>query len=398
MVAIAGAALVVILALVVGGFVVNAQAQAPAGVGQQFCADLQTQSYAQGYQLLSAGLRATMTPAQFAAAAATLDQVEGKITACAADASGYAHGPFDKTATAAYIVTRAHAEPSEGTLNLKSESGSWRVDAIGTALLGANLGAVVAVNSYCAALTSQRYADAYALLDAKVQAATKQADYVQTAQWHETLDGQLIVCALTGVGTGQSDTAASFTLTVTRTIRGVFQGAVTLTPGPRPAATPAPTATPVPTRSSATPGTSGTPGPTATAASPLAGVTWRITSVAPSLQGTDTAPLQAAQRFCGDLGAGNYADIYAMASKAYLNGESEAQVAGDLSGKTSGVKWASCTLLDVSGYKLQGTRAYVNIEYQAQQIGTGYSFKPQGTLEFVKQGDTWLLNSRQGLH
>jgi hypothetical protein len=171
------------------------------------------------------------------------------------------------------------------------------VDGFEATLLGASLGAVIAVNSYCATITGQRYVDAYALLGAKLQAATTKVDFAQEAVWHDQLDGQVIVCALTGIGAGESDTAANFTITTTRTLRGVLQGALKL--------------------------------------APEAGA-WKIGDIAATLQGTDIGPLQGALRFCADLASANYADIYSMATTTYRNGESQTQLAADLNGTASG--------------------------------------------------------------
>lgn len=203
---------------------------APAVAAGQFCGDLMAESDIAAYQLLSAHLQAQVTSDQFSQAAQTLDAIEGKIVSCvsAKTADAYSYRLGSSSALATLTITRAIAGALQGSLTLTSEGGAWKVGTIESNLLGVHLGALVATDSYCAALQSQNYAALYTLLTAKAQASIKQADFVQAAQAYDQTNGKVSACVPTGIGQQSGDTAASLTVTITRDQLGKVQGTLSL--------------------------------------------------------------------------------------------------------------------------------------------------------------------------
>lgn len=382
---------------------------APAVAAGVFCGSIADGAYSDTFAQMSASTHSQITSTQFADAFVALDAVEGKASKCAA-ASGsnsYSASPFGDTATAMLVITRATAGTLQGSVHLKKESSGWRVDAIDSSLLGVNLSALVTADRYCTALKSQQYADAYALLGAKVQAAMKQADWVQLQQWHDTIDGQVSSCAVTAfaVATSGGSTSGS-----------------TGSTGSTSSATPAPTKSPAPTGTpTGTPAAGGTSGsnsaatPSDTSATitvslargkaaaqqgaltlAVEGDAWKIGEVATTLQGSDLSALQTGQHFCADLASGNYADAYTQVDAFFVGYRTQTQAVALFNGTSAssgGIAWSSCTL-DASTYKVDTStqRVGYNMTVTFTSKASGSTFQFTKLFVLVQVSGVWKLH------
>jgi hypothetical protein len=385
-----------------GGAYAFSRYLAPAVAAGLFCGYVETQGYSLAYAQMSAGAHDQMTATQFADAFTALDTVEGKATACAAASASnsYSASPFGSTATAALVVTRATAGALQGSVHLKKESAGWRIDAIDSSLLGVNLSALVTTDRYCTALQSQQYADAYALLGAKLQAATKQADFVQMQQWHDTVDGQVGACAVTALASATS-TGNGTGATPSATASPTKSPTASKTPSPAPTATATPSASSPNTVSdtSATIVLSLARGKGApqqgTLALAVEDDAWRIGDVATTLQGSDLSPLQTGGRFCADLSAGNYTDAYSLGDAHFYSGMTQTQAAAFFAGTSAssgGAAWSSCTL-DASTFKVNGTaQASYKMTVTFTKKSTGQTAQHAWLFTLVKTTGVWKLH------
>ncbi|HEX6817492.1 MAG TPA: hypothetical protein VF120_03895, partial [Ktedonobacterales bacterium] len=329
--------IVAALLLALGGGVAFAAVQyfAPAVAAGEFCGYIKAHGYSSAYNVLSTNLKGTVSEAQFGASLSSLDSLDGAVSSCAA-ASGsnsYSASPFGSTAMVGMVMTRATAGALQGSLHLKKESGGWHVDAIDSGLLGTSLGALAAAESYCADLKAQQYAGAYALLGAKLQSASKQADFVQLEQWHDTVDGQVSACQPAAITTGGNDSAQSFTLSLTRAKLGAAKGALALA---------------------------------------VESGAWKIGTVDTPLQGSDLGALQAGSRFCADLASANYADAYTLGDSTWWSGMSASKVAATLAGTSGGLIWNSCTL-DASTLGTKSGYTVYKMTFTLTEKSTGQS-------------------------
>jgi hypothetical protein len=397
--------------LACGGGAVFAATQyfAPAAIGGVFCGYVESQGYSLAYSQMSAGARNQLNSIQFTDAFSTLDNAEGKVTSCAGatGANSYSASLFGNAATVGLVMSRAKAGTLQGSVHLKKESAGWRVDAIDSSLLGVNLSAIVVADGYCAALKAQQYADAYTLLGSKLQAATKQPDFVQLAQWHDTVDGQVSACQVTAIaaGTGAANTTGA---TATPTITPTKAPTPGKTPTPSKTATPSPTATSIPTTGSAT-GISDTSatltlslarGNAAAQQGALAlaveGGTWKIGDIATALQGSDLSPLQTGGRFCADLAASNYTDAYSLGDAHFYSGMTQTQAAAFLAGTSAasgGLAWSSCTI-DASTYAVNnsGTQAAYKMTVTLTKKSNGQTVPHAWLFTLVKTAGVWKLH------
>src|SRR5262249_7482505 len=145
---------------------------------------------------------------------------EGKVTACSqatgSDAYSYSFGANKATVSA--VITREKGT-YQGHVQVVSENGSWKIDAMDTSLLGANLGALVTLNGFCDAMKAKNYTAAYGLLGSAFQAqlGNSAANFALVAGVQDQVDGQVKDCTLTGVAQGNTDTSTSVTVTINRT-------------------------------------------------------------------------------------------------------------------------------------------------------------------------------------
>lgn len=341
--------IIVVLLIILGGagYYLYTQYTAPGIAATQFCNDLKNATYSGAYNLLSSDLKGQFTEEEFALGAQELDAAEGKVTACSSGA--YSYTVF--ATTASVTATLARTQPHTGVVHLKQESGAWKVSALDTSLLGANLAALKAAAAFCAALQAKDYTAAFALLDpASLQGAT-QVVVNAIFQAQDVIDGPITGCALTAIASGNTDTTTNLTVSVTRTIRGAHQGQMTLT---------------------------------------ASGATWRITTLSTGLFGTDVRPVLVAAQLCADLASGNLAIAYqTLTSTAFKAAATQAEFEAFFK-LNPGESFAGCTP-DLTTYKLQGTNATFDSKLNITVNGTTVGVPI--TLTFVFEGGNWLLDN-----
>jgi hypothetical protein len=120
------------------------------------------------------------------------------------------------TASVAFLMPRTLSASLQGYVYLTKEGGAWRVDGVEASLLGTSLVAVSTVNDYCRALHGARYASAFDFLGSKLTSTTAVADYVRAAQRRDQVDGTIRICAVSAIGSPNTNTAAALTLSITR--------------------------------------------------------------------------------------------------------------------------------------------------------------------------------------
>lgn len=331
-----------------------AQYTAPAAAAGVFCGNLKVQNYATSYTLLDSALRSRETPELFAEANADLDRTEGVLTNCkaATGANAYQYSLGASSATVVLSTQRAKGGSFQGALRLLKEGGLWKVAALDPALFGVDLQALVSMDTYCAALQSQRYDAAYVLLGKGQQTKQKAADYTQEAQWRDQIDGTISVCQVAGISAGTDASMVTLTVSVTRGTSAAHQALVALG---------------------------------------LEDTGWKIRTGGPEAQGSDLGPAHTGSRFCDDLAKPNYTDLTTLLSNGFLGGAGVSTVASLFSGSYNGIKWNGCTL-DLSTYKVSSTGGSFNVEVTLTELSSGRTVKGPLLLKFVKEGRNWKLD------
>lgn len=350
-------AVVAALVLVGGGGAVFAVVQygQPGAAAGTFCGYLKTQTYETAYKQLSAKLKAAYTPQQFTRANAAIDGAEGKVSACglASGSGSYDYRLGSGTAAVTATLTRAKQGSLHGTMHLVNQSGKWLVDALDTSLLGINLGALQTLDIFCAALETQNYPAAYAVLSSSLQSAAPEAAFTQIEQLQDQVDGKVMGCAISAVGSGNSDTDTTVTATLTRSTLGARRGTITLGGGKG---------------------------------------AWKITTFDTALQGTNLGPLIAGNAFVLLLDANDLAGAYKLFSNELQAQHTEAQFAQDFALPT-GYKYLAATP-DLSTYKTSaGSASYAGtIGYSDPSHATHVA---HFTIDLVFEGGAWLINGVQ---
>jgi hypothetical protein len=352
--------LVVVLALLAalggGGYYAYGQYKAPGAAATQFCAAMQSQSYDKVYLQLSAAQRSQITDAQFTEAAKALDAINGKVGSCKVSSSS--NGLLKSTATAAVAMTRAPSVTPDGYLHLKNEAGGWHVDSMDAGLLGVTLGALVAADGFCDAITTQKYADAYALLGSALTGGVSQDNFIQQYQWRDAVDGTAATCALSSVSdSGATSGTPSIVMALKRGKLGVQQGTFGLD---------------------------------------AEGGAWKIASVGMKPTGTDLSALWIGKEFCDDLAKPDYADAYTVMDSHFTGGLSETQMAALFSGTSAashGLIWKSCTL-DASTYVLSpdSTKAVYKMTVTFASKATGATTQVTKLYTLVYVNKAWKLH------
>ena len=341
-------ALVVLIAAGGGGAIyVVSQLVAPAAAATQFCNDLKTQSYDAAYTLLSSSMRAQYSHDQYVQGNQALDQLEGQVTACKpqTSGSGYHYGFGATTAAVAASISRNKQSSSlTGSLRLVSEGGAWKVSAVDTSLLGVNLGALQTATAFCSAAQSKDYATATSLIDSSLKVA--QTDW---ATWDQ-IGGTISKCELQGLGTGNTDSAASFEVSVSRASGGNQTGALGLA---------------------------------------LESGAWKVSSIDAGLLGPDTGPLKVGAQFCHDILTANYSDAFGLFSSGLQKAVgSKDKLAADFA-LPSGVYFANCAP-KLSTYKVSGTSggydAILKLSNGSQSANVTMS------LNFIEDGSAWKVD------
>jgi hypothetical protein len=336
------------------------QYTAPAAAAGQFCNYLKAQNYGSAYGMLSANLKKAYTSEQFHTGNAALDAAEGKVTACgAASGSGsYDYSLGGSKATVKAAITRETQGSLQGNLQLVNESG-WKVDVMETSLLGVNLSALQTLGAFCAALQSQNYTAAFGLLSSSLQTQAVSADIFTTGeQFQDQVDGKVTACAIKSIPSGNTDTSATVTATITRATLGARSGSISLD---------------------------------------NTGGTWKISKFDDSLQGSNLEPLLTGTTFCLVLVANNdsgYSAAYALLSSGFQHGVTLAQFTQGMTAilhqLSADAKWTGC-VPDLTTYKVTATSAGYEAKLNAV-TGTGHEGFLKLKFAFVLEGTTWKID------
>ena len=287
---VALAVVVAIVGVMAYAWVTAQQNGSPIGAVTQFCSALRGDKNSQAYNLLASGTRNRVSYTQFATAGATLDRIEGRVTACPAISDSAVQIGVN-SATVDASLTRAGLGPMRGKIGLAHEQNAWRISSLDPTLLGVSLDALVAANNFCAELQAQRYADTYTALTDDLRGGLTSAEYEQMSQWSDQIDGTVRSCAPVTVDSSAGESAATMSFSITRAKLGKRVGDIALVNDN--------------------------------------GV-WKAKSVASELQGTDVGALVNGRRYCADLASNNSGDLATQVTVGYwFNNAGRAARSGD---------------------------------------------------------------------
>ncbi|HEV2461965.1 MAG TPA: hypothetical protein VGS80_26725, partial [Ktedonobacterales bacterium] len=344
-------ALLVLGTLSGGGVFAFSQYQAPANAAVQFCDALRNANYVTAYAMFSSGLQAQYQQTEFAQGAQMLDTLEGHVTACKqATGNAYSYTLFASTATVQSVITRGTAGDLKGALRLKDEGGTWKVDGIDTALLGANLGALQAVVGFCAAMQSKDYTTAYGFFGSSVQAQISQTTFQSNTGLWDQVDGPVNTCSAQALGTPNTDTGATLTIALMRAKKSAVTASVALD---------------------------------------VEGSAWKFTTIDQTVLGSDLGPLSVGNKFCADLAANNYKAAYGLVSTGFKAHVSLSQFQNLFVVPGITVKWSCSPNLDT--YQVTGSDGTYDMTMKATDTATGQSASVVLTFYLVQEGTAWKV-------
>ena len=358
-VALIVAGIVLVLGALGGGgavFLIN-QIAAPGMAAVQFCNELKTQNYDNAYSMLSSSMQGQYPETAFRAGITALDTAEGKVIGCQQAQGGntYKYSLGSSTATVGAQLTRANQGNLTGSIHLKNENGSWKVDSIDTSLLGVNIAALQASGAFCAAMQGQQYDAAYGMLDSAQQGLVPQADFVASGKLHDEIDGTVTKCGLTKVMPGNTDQITKLTIDMNRSKLGDRSGVVALK---------------------------------------YEGSAWKVDGTDPSLNGTDLHPLVVDAQFCTLMTAGKYTDAYGLLSSGFQGALTKDQFVAQFS-TLEGYKLAwSCGKPDYSSYKVSGDTAAIVQPFSLSipSLGANAVANITYTVKLVLEGEAWKVD------
>ena len=358
-VALIVAGIVLVLGALGGGgavFLIN-QIAAPGMAAVQFCNELKTQNYDNAYSMLSSSMQGQYPETAFRAGITALDTAEGKVIGCQQAQGGntYKYSLGSSTATVGAQLTRANQGNLTGSIHLKNENGSWKVDSIDTSLLGVNIAALQASGAFCAAMQGQQYDAAYGMLDSAQQGLVPQADFVASGKLHDEIDGTVTKCGLTKVMPGNTDQITKLTIDMNRSKLGDRSGVVALK---------------------------------------YEGSAWKVDGTDPSLNGTDLHPLVVDAQFCTLMTAGKYTDAYGLLSSGFQGALTKDQFVAQFS-TLEGYKLAwSCGKPDYSSYKVSGDTAAIVQPFSLSipSLGANAVANITYTVKLVLEGEVWKVD------
>lgn len=346
--------LVAVLALAtVSGWLAYAAYRAPANfVSQTVCADLTSGSSHPLYASLSPRLRATIPVDEFTSVLDTATQGGQAIHGCARQGA-YSYVPGGATAHAGVVLTRANGQHVAGTLTLISSAGSWWVDDLSPSLLGVDLGALAAANTYCADTTSQNIAALYALQGSALRQGISLADFTATAHLHATIDGKVTHCAITSLSGASASNSATFNLSVTWARLGQRSGTITFDQEDG---------------------------------------AWKVSALSAAVQGSDLGAITTAERFCADIASGSYQDAYGLFSTGFRGQGTEQAFAAIMNGKKTGLKYSKCQL-NINTFTFSGSNASIQGQLTVTMVATKKTLTTPMMLSFVNEKGAWRLNN-----
>ena len=353
------AGVVLVLGAIGGGaavFFIN-QIAAPGVAAIQFCNQLKTQNYVSAFGMLSAGMQAKYPETSFRAGVSALDTAEGKVIGCqqAPGGNSYKYSIGASTATVGAQLTRANQGNLTGSLHLKNENGSWKIDGIDTGLLGVNIGALQASGAFCAAMQGQDYESAYGLLDSAQQGAISQADFVASGKLHDEIDGTVTKCGLTKVPSGNTDQLTKLTIDMNRSKLGDRTGDVTLK---------------------------------------FEGTAWKVDATDAALGGTDLRPLVVGLQFCVLVTGGKYGDAYGLFSPAFQSQVSKDSFVSEFTTFNGYQLTWTCGKPDYSSYTVSGDSASIiqPLTMHIPALGANASSSTNIALTFVQDNGAWKID------
>jgi hypothetical protein len=342
-------AALLVVAVAGAGFVVF-QVFAPTATVDSFCGDLQSSNYSDAYSKLGGTLQQQLSLTQFAQAQVALARVQGGVVRCGVDSTGtsYLYHPGDSAAVLGLYIEWAKAGRLVGTAQMHND-GSWKFEMLDSHLFGVNLGAMSAATAYCQALLDQDYSTEYAVMSSTQQQRVNAADYAQLGQLQDQIDGAVTACIITQLASGNTDTAVSLTVSLTRAKLGQRKDALVL-------------------------------GVEAGA--------WKITSIGGQLQGTDVGGLAVGVRFCADIAKSDYADAYSLIVTG--SNDTESSFASVFNGQLNGIKVTNCTS-EIATYKVSGASATMDIQLSFERSSDGATGQATFTATMTKIGDGWKV-------
>lgn len=350
--------IVVLLLLLVGGgaaYVVTSLG-APAAAATQFCGALKSQNYSTAYGMFSPTFQGKYTSDEFTKGAQALDVLEGQVTQCdkATGSNAYTYSYGASTATLQAVITRGKQGQLTGQMILKNVNGSWKVDSLDTSLLGVNLAALQTVNSFCQALQSGDYETAYTDFGATPQQAMSETDFVTNAKLDDKYDGKLSACSLISLGSGNTDTATSLSVSVTRGTQSAKSGNVALD---------------------------------------VEGGAWKITTIDTSILGTDYRPVLVAQSFCSDYQKNDLSKAYGLMAPDAGIGQSDFVAYFQL---PSGFPITQC-VENMSTYKVSGSTATLQVTITITDTSVGQAIKLNLAMHFTLEQGKWWISDLPGV-
>jgi hypothetical protein len=336
----------------IGGGAAGISYLTPPLVAAGFCGSLRAHDYNAAYAQLARGVRVRYSPAVFAQAARSLEDGEGAIGSCVANPLPGAYtlnASGADTAVVPVTLSRARSGSLSGVVPFRQENGAWRVAGLPASLLGIPLDAVVAANSYCAALQSGAYSQSYALWSDDAQSERSLADFTQQAQYAEQIDGAIASCGLAAVERDGTAQVAHVRLKVMRQRTGEHEGEVWIAQ-----------------RDGA----------------------WRIVPADAGVPGSDLGPLLAGLRFCADLEQDDFTDAYALFADTYQQRITPGQFADDFR-PDAGAQWAGC-VPDLTRYSVAADQASFPLALTALFAG-GARQTETAMATFVRQQTVWRI-------
>lgn len=325
------------------------QAAAPSQTALFFCQDLRASQPGAAYALLAASVRRGISASQFGAITASLDTAEGAIIGCKAANTGNLLTFATRSAVVPVVLTRGKLGELSGSVRLERTGSVWRITALDTSLLGANLDALATIATFCARMRTQHYAAAYTLLDAPLQAQVSAQNFSQAATTHDTLDGRILACGMAAIGQSNTDSSTQVTLSISRATHGTLTGVLRL-------------------------------GRTADG--------WKIVALDGAMQGTDLSPLQAGMAFCAALAARGTVAAYgllAASAQASLSYDAFAVRYGGQS------RWVACRPV-LSSYLVAMPGATYTLQVTQASAPRG-SATHNVALALLRQDGAWRIAS-----
>lgn len=327
---------------------------APIHTVERFCQAVAAQDDAHAYQLLTSGFRQQHPRDQFARDIQMLDDAEGRITSCG-DSSILSLANPDVlmgNLTVMTVLRRGPQGEMRGQAHLHFEEGAWRIDGLGTSLLGVDLGALETTLTFCDALQRQNYGTVYTLLNAYRHSTTTELEFIAQGRAWDQIGGQVSRCNVASIERSGSDGLAQLAIGVTRTRAGLLGGIITLTRNEG---------------------------------------QWTIQALDQVVFGVDLGPLVVGRQFCANLSIGAFHDAYMLLSRGLRAILPE-----------HGNRWSSYTvpglrwtcIPDFATYIVKGNIASYVVAAQVTDSVTGNAATlPRLLFTFVRDDGVWKLDN-----